>query len=275
MSKLSNNQIDDLISQENHIGENIDVMKGGKTLPRNARSVFTFEITESVGDVLSNILHPRGDKKDNWDIQHLEDGKLWMWDKNWPCCAKVEYSDKEMKIETATAQYSYHIKPNKGRKGCLVEFQGPLNGLMNQVILPKMTYVHHTLEGKFVDQAGKDLTKFMPISEYCMLRDAKNKQPDENGKTGNLQDYYGYQVNMKFNNEIPSFSIYTPNDRMQKYILEKGQKSFGKTVDVSAKKEEILNRMREIHGQDKTKHGVVAADEAAKVYIAQKAYERD
>ena len=70
------------------------------------------------------------------------------------------------------------LKPNEGRKGCSVEFNGPLNGLLNQVLLPDMTYVHHTLEGKFVDQDGKDLTKFMPISEYCMLRDEKNKQPE-------------------------------------------------------------------------------------------------
>ncbi len=276
MAKLTNNEIDDLINQENNLGDKLDVMKGNKTLlPRNAHSVFTFEIAESVGDVLSNILHPKEDRKDYWEVQHLEKGKLRMWDKQWPCFADVEYSENEMKITTATAKYTYNIKPNKGRKGCSVEFKGPLNGLMNQVLLPKMTYVHHTLEGKFVDRNGKDLTKFMPIAEYCELRDEKNKQPNEYGKTGNLQDYYGYQVNMKFNNEIPSFSTYTRSSVMQRYKLEKGQKSYGKRVDVSAKKDEIINRMKEIHGQEKPKHGAVAADEAAKAYIAKKARERD
>ena len=274
MSKLTNKEIDNLINQENSVGENLEVMQNGAgVLPRDARSVFNFEISQSVGDVLSNILHPK--KKDWWDVEHIVKGKLRMWDKNWPCSAEVEYSEKEMKIATATGGYVYHIKPNEGRKGCSVEFNGPLNGLLNQVLLPDMTYVHHTLEGKFVDKDGKDLTKFMPISEYCMLRDEKNKQPDAYGQTGNLQDYYGYQINAKFNNEIPSFSTYEKSERGQKYLLEKGQWSFGKAVDVSKKKEEILNRLKEMHGQEKTKHGTVVADEIAQAYIAKKARNRD
>ncbi len=67
MSKLTNKEIDNLINQENSVGENLEVMQNGAgVLPRDARSVFNFEISQSVGDVLSNILHPK--KKDWWYV---------------------------------------------------------------------------------------------------------------------------------------------------------------------------------------------------------------
>lgn len=100
-------------------------------------------------------------------------------------------------------------------------------------------------------------------------------QPVNTFQNNFLQRLYYFFIPETWGSIIPSFSAYARSSVMQRYKLEEGQKSFGKRVDVSAKNDEIINRMTEIHGQEKPKHGAVAADEAAKAYIAKKAFERD
>lgn len=131
-----------------------------------------------------------------WDLRCSE-GKYELWDTDFDCYASVTVEKDKMRVETAWSGFEYEISQNKNG-GSTVEFSGPLNALMRQNLLPEMTYVHGTLEGKFVDDKG-DLTPYMPIENYCLLRAQKNRGRE------NQQDVYGAHINACFNNEIPAF----------------------------------------------------------------------
>lgn len=91
----------------------------------------------------------------------------------------------------------YTITPNK-HGGSHVEFDGSIYGAFNPLLLP-MTYVPHTLKGKFVDpETGKDLTSYMDMNTFSKLRAEKNNQNNKGDELG-----YGHQINTLFNKEIP------------------------------------------------------------------------
>lgn len=217
---------------ENAIHEEDTALK----IPADAHSKFKFEIKENVSDLLHQIeVDSRKNIKVGYDeepklgyraMAHTNDKKetvsysLYNPVDTWNFTAEVKKTDAGLHIVTASSGFVYEITQKENNKGCTVEFDGPINGLMTQELLPKMTYISGTLEGKFVDaDTHKDLTGYMDIVDYCDMRIGKDT-------VRNPQDKYGMLVNKAFNNEIPIFPGYLSKN-------EKAQKDFeeGKKVD--------------------------------------------
>lgn len=143
-----------------------------------------------------------------------------------------------------------------------------------------MTYEPYTLWGKFVDkETGKDLTDYMDMQLYGELRAQKNRQIIEGSylygytKPGNEQDRYGFQVNERFNNEIPFFAKsidleYTLQERKQ-YRAQKGFEEGRKapSYELKENKADIKKRLEAVRGK---LSGVVAADKIAEDKISGK-----
>ena len=102
-----------------------------------------------------------------------------LTDTIWNCSAyAMMYGNVSIEFATVN-KYKYKISQNPN-KGCTVEFNGPVNGLLHQNILPNMTYEEGTLVGKFVDsQTNEDLTPYMNMSDYGKLRAIKNNKASE------------------------------------------------------------------------------------------------
>lgn len=295
MAKLNNKEIQDRIDLETGRPESEFPVK----LPRDAHSKFYFEIEESIEDLIRDMKerpkkhYPQervineetgevrfwdGGSKAPWKFIEIEDGKYELEDTDWcGCYASVRKEDEKLSITTATSSYQYEITPRRGGGSC-VEFSGPVNGLLAQNLLPEMTYVPHTLKGKFVDkETGRDLTAYMDMQPYGEFRALKNEQVIdgswEYGEPGNLQDGYGYQINARFNNEIPFFAKsidleYTLQERKQ-YEAQRDFEEGVKTPDweLDGKKEKIRKRLAAVCGK---LSGVVMADDIAEVKISGK-----
>ncbi len=251
MAKLSNDEVQKLIEHETG-------MKLPQ-LPRDAHSVFQFEIKESPEKLFERIQNPSKKSwvyysdKENPDISYMRDP---YFDSH----ATVEkQNDGSLKITTAMGGYEYKITPNVNG-GSNVEFKGPMNALLQQNLLPEMSYVPHTLEAKFVDsKSGKDLTDYLDMHTYGVLRAKKNKQIIKDNyryeTVNNKQDQYGYWVNKKFNNEI---DFLPQHESEQERMLKISQERYGKPINVSGVKSRLLERRKEL---DDKKSGVVKADE--------------
>jgi hypothetical protein len=280
MVKLNNNEVQYLIEQET----NCVSSKSLRNIPKNAYSKFSFEIKENIEDLVYEMTkksrkhHPQ---ERNIDIETgevyfctqdtLTYYELHNYQKNengasyelhdptfyYPYATVKEEKDK-LTISTALSGFKYMITQNKDRDGCIIEFSGPLNGLLRQALLPHMTYVPNTLKGKFITLenmketldfdycTGKefDLTPYMPIDLYCALREAKNKGYE------NYQDGYGWQINAAFNNEISCFDRYYgtefENEQERKNVM--AQRDFENNEKLSdyrcnSKKSEIRERI--------------------------------
>lgn len=137
------------------------------------------------------------------------------------CSATVKDNGDHLSIVTAWSGFVYDIY-QKEDGGCTVEFSGPLNGLLQQNLLPSMTYVPGTLEGKFLSNDDKEeLTPYLDIDTYCMLRAQKNHE------SANAQDGYGAQMNAQFNNEIPVFGKWVDK---QTWKQKRAQEKFGEKI---------------------------------------------
>lgn len=286
MVKLNDKEIQDIIELE-------AITQADLELPRDAHSKFRFEIEESVEDLMQKMANPAklhspqerfvnentgnvffegGGHLTQWEFEklneevresegdyHLQDPRF-HGEASW---ARVWRNEDGLKIETAWGGYVYDIRPNEDAKGCSVEFSGPVNALLNQNLLPEMTYIPHTLEGKFVDKdTGKDLTPYMSMPVYGECRAKKNEQVIEDSygyeEKGNPQDGYGYNVNSKFNNEIP-FLPQSKQERKQMKAFEDFKK--GKMEKVAEwKKAIIAENISRIHGKIS---GAVIADDIA------------
>ncbi len=284
MVKLNNKEIENLIALESgDINMNI---------PRNSHSMFRFEIKENIKDLIDNIKSGNKAKKRNlsyighdgsyneylnyekrWNLEK-KDGSLLLIDTEWNnCYATVTPTSKGLHIETATGHYQYNITQNK-QGGCTVEFNGPVNGLLNQQLLPDMTYIHHTLEGKFIDKEGNDITSYAPISIYGELRKQKNQQPNKFDEINNPQDGFGFNINRHFNNEITFLPLSKTNQELQMEIAtkrfknQKSQKE-GAAYGFRDKKEKIMERIKN-RTKDNTTSGVVMADKIAEDIISGK-----
>lgn len=293
MTKLKMNEIEDYINLEN-----------GKTdLPRNARSIFRFNIAETCQEILDKL---EADSKkfmkqerfmDNngevsfsnkepvnpWDYKKCENGDIYLWDLDFPCAAIVHPKPDEqaMTIETAGG-FIYEIcdfvdENFENPSGATVYFDGPINGMMQQTLLPRMTYVPFTLEGRFYDpDTNKSLTPYLKMDDFGYYRELKNKKIISDNysydRPGNQQDVYGWQVNKLFNNEIPFLPKADIAKNLQERNLLVGQKNYGKTAqDLSYNKmnvEESLKRLRKlIAGRNDGLSGVVEADQRAENII--------
>ena len=268
MAKLNNKEIQD----------NINMEMGDNPLPRDAHSKFRFEIEESVDDLVRGMKE-RPKKYRRWkfiDFRNSEYKDIYgdyilqdpEYDNSY---ASVKEEEGKLSITTAWGGYNYEITPRE-KGGSSVEFSGPVNALLNQNLLPEMTYIPYTLEGKCVDrETGRDLTMYMDMQSYGTLRSLKNEQVIQDSfeykMPGNSQDGYGHHINAQFNNEIP----FLPKNRTALELKqERAQKDFeeGKKAKVSEwKKERIKKHLDAVRGK---LSGAVAADNIAEDKISGK-----
>ena len=91
---------------------------------------------------------------------------------------------------TTVRGYVYLVEDKKG-DGANVTFHGPVNALLTQSLMPRMTYIRKTLVGMC-----SDMSDYVSIAEFMAKREERH-----NGEP-NPQDKHGWRVNMKFDNEL-------------------------------------------------------------------------
>lgn len=167
-------------------------------------SVFHFSIEETVEELRDRIKNPACDEfgEKAWEVRDY-DGRYYFSDDFSNCRARAYLDDSpqgRLIIISAMSCFKYEVT-NLPQGGAEVFFDGPLNALLRQNLLPKMTYISHTLEAKY-----DDMEDFLSIEEYCFLRKEKAE-----GKA-NDQDVYGFWVNKNFYNEIPCLPVWVDMD---------------------------------------------------------------
>ena len=148
---------------------------------------FKFQIKQTVNVLLYKIQNGDGKK---WNVEKAEDGTLTL--------REMRESDNETKISvhdgvmeiTTVHDHHYTIHDRQG-DGASVEFHGPVNALLTQYLMPRMTYVPGTLFGTNSCMEG-----YLPIAEFLKLRAGLH------GNKQNPQDKFGWRVNRAFNNEL-------------------------------------------------------------------------
>lgn len=171
-------------------------------------STFKFRVKQTKEVMLYKIGVNSGKK---WLVEgNVSDKEFYLCEVNMPENKVKVFSDEvSLKIQTANG-YEYTIT-NKGKDGAEVVFAGPVNALLNQALVPRMTYVEGTLVGK-----SDDMSDFAPIGEFMKLR------AERYGDKPNPQDRHGWRVNMNFNNELyPYLPEYRGNKTKVKEVKEK------------------------------------------------------
>lgn len=271
MVKLADNEIQEKLEEENGSSEVLDV-------PSGAWSKFRFRIEENIEDLVTLItempkkeisykmLYDDGSVYEDkefavWktSVKEKEDGSVEysLHDTSFPAVANVNVNPDgdEMKIETFGG-YIYTIKQDE-KGGCAVEFDGPINGLLSQNLLPPMTYVSGTLEGKFVKD-GEDLTDYMAMDIYGLLRQKKNENFTDmwgDKYTSNPQDVFGAAVNSRLNNEVPFFN------RSAKLLVYEVDEFLS---EVKGEKREAIQKQVEKYKEDKG-NSVVSPEVGAEI----------
>lgn len=151
-------------------------------------SFFKFQITQTTNVLLYKI--KMGDGR-RWGVEgSAEEGRLIL--------RQLDRSENNIEIKvdpgvlmiTTVHGYEYTVTDREG-DGADVSFHGPVNALLTQSLLPRMTYVPETLFGM-----SSDMDDFVPIDEFMELREKRH-----DGQV-NPQDRFGWRVNMKFDNEL-------------------------------------------------------------------------
>lgn len=152
------------------------------------RSFFKFEITQTTKVLLYKI--KMGDGK-RWSVEGSEaEGRLVLHEPERPeNSIEIGVNPGVLRIRTVHG-YEYTVIDKEG-DGADVSFHGPVNALLTQSLLPRMTYVPETLFGM-----SSDMEDFVPIGEFMELREKRH-----DGQV-NPQDRFGWRVNMKFDNEL-------------------------------------------------------------------------
>lgn len=152
------------------------------------RSFFKFEITQTTKVLLYKISKGNGKR---WIVEYDANRQ--------PAFLKeIDHPENVAAIKilpgalhfTTVRGYVYLVEDKKIDGAC-VTFCGPVNALLTQSLMPRMTYVQNTLVGM-----SSDMDDFVPIAEFMEKREERHK-----GEV-NPQDKYGWRVNMKFNNEL-------------------------------------------------------------------------
>ena len=175
-------------------------------------SYFRFEITQTTRVLLYKMR--MGDGK-RWQVEGKEqDGVLFLHQLEKPeNMTKVVISSNVLRITTVRG-FEYVIF-NKEKDGAEVSFHGPLNALMMQSLMPKMTYVPKTLVGM-----NSLMDDYVPIGEYMRLRSERHNNTGE----VNPQDRFGWKLNYKFNNElVPWFPRFNGNKKVPSEKTRKGK----------------------------------------------------
>lgn len=154
---------------------------------KKSQSFFKFEITQTTSFLVY--------------MMKMGDGKRWTLIADTPQrMTLLEIDNPENKTEVrllpnvlhfTTVRGFVYVVEDKKSNGAVVSFNGPVNALLMQFLMPRMTYVPQTLVGM-----SSDMPNFAPISEFMKQREMRH-----NGQV-NPQDKHGWRVNMKFNNEL-------------------------------------------------------------------------
>lgn len=180
------------------------------------KTAFYFRIEENVFELYSSILNHQHDEKE--PIWEVFDGV--MYDRNISSAQgagfQIDARQEALKVFTAWSNFIYYIY-NLPEGGAEVFFFGPLNAILNQNLLPKMTYVPKTIKVDKEQVKGLkrnllglpeekwislDVSAFISIDEYSKFRNEENK------KKTNPQDKYGARINSRFNNEINCLPLF-------------------------------------------------------------------
>ncbi len=152
-------------------------------------SFFKFEITQTTKVLLYKI--EKGNNK-RWLLEKNEDGsQIILRDLKRPDDNFVTIKVFTQTLHITTAHGFVYVIQDKSGDGAEVSFNGPVNALLAQALMPRMTYVPQTLRAMSSDMDG-----FTDINEFMERRAQRH-----NGKV-NPQDKFGWRVNMKFNNEL-------------------------------------------------------------------------
>ncbi len=181
MGKLNNNQINKQIKLETALSTGTH-----PRVPIDALSMFRFQIEESIEEVLSNCLDT-----ENWDLapkayngimskEELQvllskgEGSFALKDQCQWSYATIKFDKDSIKIVTAWSGFEYYIKRNMSG-GCEVLFDGSINGILSQHLLPKMTIVDGTMEGAFASpDYSRQITDWMSGFDFWLMREEKN-----------------------------------------------------------------------------------------------------
>lgn len=177
-------------------------------------SYFHFEITQTIQVLLYKI--KMGDGK-RWRIEKSDEGMILH--QIYP--EGVEKQDNQTKVAlkgrhtmiiTTVSGFVYTIM-DKERDGAEVSFHGPLNALLAQSLMPRMTYVPKTLVGM-----NNLMDDYVPIGEYMRLRKERH-----NGQE-NPQDRFGWRLNMRFDNElVPWLPAFNGNKNVHNQKEKRGK----------------------------------------------------
>ncbi|MBE6452887.1 MAG: hypothetical protein E7012_05320 [Alphaproteobacteria bacterium] len=166
-------------------------------------SFFKFEITQTTKVLLYKIKNGH-DRR--WIIEGDVESSFFSICELGNKQNKAQFRVSENKIVIITAHgYEYQIV-DKPKDGAKVLFHGPVNALLTQSLIPRMTYVPTTLVGK-----TNEMEDFVCIEEFMILREERH------GDNVNPQDQHGWKVNMKFCNELyPWLPMFRESFRMTK-----------------------------------------------------------
>lgn len=155
MVKLTNNEIQDKINFETG-GDSHD---NEIYIPRKARSKFRFWIEQDSAALLKDL--EEGPKRHSPQVREDEiigitgEVRFYGGEPDWKLCktedgyllkdplnerggmnARVWQEDNKLMIKTTASGFLYEITPNKEHSGSVVEFSGPVHGLLSQRLLP-------------------------------------------------------------------------------------------------------------------------------------------
>lgn len=174
-------------------------------------TTFCFEITQTRAVMLYKII--QGDGK-RWKIAGDPSGTAFsLHDLKKPeNFVTIKSIPGNLIIETIN-DFVYEITDKEG-DGSNVCFHGPVNALLSQGLVPRMTYVPGTLIGK-----TDEMDEFVDIQEFMKLRAERYQLLG----TENPQDKHGWRVNANFNNEFSPW--FPPANNLR---VEKPKKKSGK-----------------------------------------------
>ena len=155
---------------------------------KKIESFFKFEISQTTKVLLYKI--SKGDGR-RWNVDYDEGGKPVLLREigNPENFVQIKALPSALHFTTVRG-YVYLVEDKKG-DGANVTFNGPVNALLTQSLMPRMTYIRQTLVGM-----SSDMEDYAPIAEFMAKREERH-----NGEV-NPQDKHGWRVNMKFDNEL-------------------------------------------------------------------------
>ena len=163
----------------------------------NMDSYFKFEIKQTVQVLLYKIKEGAKPKKKlngnpRWVLDGTEDiGVMSLHAVDKPeNSTLITITDNSMEITTPHG-YEYSVENHPDKDGATVVFHGPVNALLQQELMPHMTYVRETLVAK-----NDYNSEYVSIGQFMQARAARR------ANNPHPQDQYGWKVNRYFNNEL-------------------------------------------------------------------------